>query len=72
MIPNTSELIVLNAKWNAGQKRKNDWKTARLDALEFYKGRSLPYTMNYFDDSLFKKVPASTSMLLKELLIGLA
>ena len=59
MIPNTSELTVLNAKWNAGQKRKNDWKRSRLDALEFYKGRSLPYTMKYFDSTLFDKVPAS-------------
>ena len=59
MIPNISELTVLNAKYDAGQKRKNDWKRARLDALEFYKGRSLPYTMNYFDSTLFDKVPAS-------------
>ena len=59
MIPNISELTVLNAKFDSSQKRKNAWKTARLDALEFYKGRSLPYTMNYFDDSLFEKVPAA-------------
>ena len=59
MIPNISELLVLNAKFDSSQKRKNDWKTGRLDALEFYKGRSLPYTMNYFDDTLFDKVPAA-------------
>ena len=57
MIPNLD--IVLKAKYDAGQKRKNDWKRSRLDALEFYKGRSLPYTMNYFDSTLFDKVPAS-------------
>ena len=68
MIPNTSELLVLNAKWNAGQKRKNDWKIARLDALEYYKGRSLPYTMNYFDDSLFKKIPASNINVTKRII----
>ena len=59
MIPNLNELLVLNAKFDVKQKLKNAWKTARLDALEFYKGRSLPYTMNYFDDTLFDKVPAA-------------
>ena len=44
MIPNISELLVLNAKYDAGQKRKNKWKTDRLDALEYYKGRTLLYT----------------------------
>ena len=58
MIPNSRDLV-LDAKYDAGQKRKNDWKRSRLDALEFYKGRSLPYTMNYFDSTLFDKVPAS-------------
>ena len=59
MIPNLNELLVLNAKFDVKQKLKNAWKTARLDALEFYKGRSLPYTMNYFDKTLFDKVPAA-------------
>ena len=59
MIPNLNELLVLNAKFDVKQKLKNAWKTARLDALEFYKGRSLPYTMNYFDNTLFDKVPAA-------------
>ena len=59
MIPNLNELLVLNAKFDVKQKLKNAWKTERLDALEFYKGRSLPYTMNYFDKTLFDKVPAA-------------
>ena len=59
MIPNLNELLVLNAKFDVKQKLKNAWKTARLDALEFYKGRSLPYTMDYFDKTLFDKVPAA-------------
>ena len=35
MIPNISELLVLNAKYDSKQKMKNGWKTGRLDALEF-------------------------------------
>ena len=68
MIPNTSELLVLNAKYDARQQRKNEWKRARLDALEYYKGRSLPYTMSYFDETLFTKVPASNINVTKRII----
>ena len=68
MIPNTSELLVLQAKYDAGQQRKNKWKVARLDALEYYKGRSLPYTQNYFDDTLFDKVPAANINVTKRII----
>ena len=68
MIRSTGELTVLNAKYNAAQKRKNKWKTNRLDALEFYKGRSLPYTMDYFDSSLFDKVPSANVNVTKRII----
>ena len=51
MIKSSAELTVLNAKFTAAQKRKNKWKQSRLDALEYYKGSSLPYSMDYFDSS---------------------
>ena len=68
MIPNISELLVLNAKYDASQKRKDMWKSARLDALEYYKGRSLPYTMEYFDLTLFDKVPAANINVTKRII----
>ena len=68
MIRSTGELTVLNAKYDAAQKRKNKWKTNRLDALEFYKGRSLPYTMDYFDSSLFDKVPSANVNVTKRII----
>ena len=68
MIPNISELLVLQAKYTAEQKRKDRWKAARLDALEFYKGRSIPYTMDYFDYSLFEKVPAANINVTKRII----
>ena len=68
MIPNISELLVLNAKYDASQKRKDKWKSARLDALEYYKGRSLPYTMGYFDSTLFDKVPAANINVTKRII----
>ena len=68
MIPNTSELLVLNAKYDAGQKRKNNWKRSRLDALEYYKSRTLPYTINYFDSTLFDKVPAANINVTKRII----
>ena len=68
MIRPTGELLVLNAKYDASQKRKNKWKQSRLDALEYYKGRSLPYTMNYFDDTLFDKVPSANVNVTKRII----
>lgn len=68
MIPNISELLVLQAKYTAEQKRKDKWKAARLDALEYYKGRSIPYTMDYFDYSLFEKVPAANINVTKRII----
>ena len=68
MIPNISELLVLQAKYTAEQKRKDRWKEARLDALEYYKGRSIPYTMDYFDYSLFEKVPAANINVTKRII----
>ena len=68
MIRSTGQLAVLNAKYDAAQKRKNKWKTNRLDALEFYKGRSLPYTMDYFDSSLFDKVPSANVNVTKRII----
>ena len=68
MIRPTGELLVLNAKYDASQKRKNKWKQSRLDALEYYKGRSLPYTMDYFDSSLFEKVPSANINVTKRII----
>ena len=68
MIKSSAELVVLNAKYDASQKRKNKWKESRLDALEYYKGRSLPYTMDYFDSSLFEKVPSANINVTKRII----
>ena len=68
MIRPTGELLVLNAKYDASQKRKNKWKQSRLDALEYYKGRSLPYTMGYFDSTLFDKVPSANINVTKRII----
>ena len=68
MIRSTAELLVLNAKYDAGQKRKDQWKAGRLDAMEYYKGRSLPYTMDYFDTSLFEKVPPANINVTKRII----
>ena len=35
MIPNMSELLVLQSKYDAKQKAKDNWREARLDALEY-------------------------------------
>ena len=68
MIRPTGELLVLNAKYDASQKRKNKWKQSRLDSLEYYKGISLPYTMDYFDSSLFEKVPSANFNVTKRII----
>ena len=68
MIRPVGELLVLNAKFSSQQKRKDKWKQSRLDALEYYKGRSLPYTMDYFDSSLFEKVPSANINVTKRII----
>jgi hypothetical protein len=68
MIPNISELLVLQAKYSASQQRKDKWKQSRLDALEYYKGRTIPYTQDYFDISLFEKVPAANINVTKRII----
>ena len=68
MIPNLSKLLVLNAKYDASEKRKNQWKKSRIDALEYYKGRSIPYTSSFFDSSLFKKVPVANINVTKRII----
>ena len=68
MIPNMSKLLVMNAKYDANQKRKNQWKKSRIDALEYYKGRSIPYTSSFFDASLFKKVPVANVNVTKRII----
>ena len=67
MIRNARDLV-LQAKYDASQKRKDRWKQSRLDALEYYKGRSLPYTMNYFDKTLFDKVPSANINVTKRII----
>ncbi len=67
MIRSARELV-LNAKYSAEQKRKDQWRGSRLDALEYYKGRSLPYTMDYFDTTLFQKVPAANINVTKRII----
>ena len=68
MIPNMSELLVLQSKYDAKQKAKDNWREARLDALEYYKGRTLPYTQEFFDISLFEKVPAANINVTKRII----
>ena len=54
MIPNLSKLLVLNAKYDASEKRKNQWKKSRIDALEYYKGRSI-HIQAHFSTRLYLK-----------------
>ena len=50
MIPNMGELAVLMSKWDANQQRKNLWKQARYEAMEFYKGFTGSYVRKYFKE----------------------
>jgi len=56
MIPNVGELTVLMSRWDANQQRKNKWKQARYEAMDYYKGNTIPYTSDYFSASTLKKV----------------
>jgi len=57
MIPKLSELILKQSRYSANQSEKNDWREARKKAYNYYKGRTEPYTKNFFARELTDKIP---------------
>ena len=56
MIPNIGELAVHISKWDISQKKKNKWKQARYEAMDYYKGNTKEYVSKYFSSSTLSKV----------------
>tara|TARA_Y100001963_G_scaffold158449_1_gene258120 strand:- start:745 stop:2088 length:1344 start_codon:yes stop_codon:yes gene_type:complete len=58
MIPNIGELAVMQSKFDYNQSRKNEWKSRRFDAMEYYKGDTNQFTSKYFSESTLNKIVA--------------
>ena len=68
MIPNLSELLVRQSKWNSQQNEKNLWRKSRMCARQFYDGRNESYTKKYFSTSLLNKIPLANVNLTKRII----
>ena len=68
MIPNAGELAVLMSRWDINQQRKNEWKSSRYEALDYYKGDTYDYTKDYFSRSTMKKVVAGNINITKRII----
>ena len=50
---------VILSRWDTQQDSKDKWLQDRLDALNYYNGRTREYVVPYFADSTLSKVPVS-------------
>jgi len=68
MIPNMAELAVLMSKFDYKQQVKNQWKSSRYEALDYYNGDTYDYTADYFSDSTLSKVVAGNVNITKRVI----
>ena len=68
MIPDQGKLAVLYSKFDIKQQRKNLWKQARYEALDYYKGTTKEYVGDYFSKSTLKKVPIGNVNITKRII----
>ena len=68
MIPKIQELVDKQSQWNAQQQAKNNWRTRREMALDYYNGRTERYTKKYFSSTLSHKVPIANVNITKRII----
>ena len=68
MIPDQGKLSVFYSKWDVKQQRKNLWKQARYEALDYYKGNTKEYVGDYFSSSTLSKVPIGNVNITKRII----
>ena len=59
---------VYTSKWDVQQDSKDNWLTTRLDALNYYKGRTREYVIDYFSDSTLAKSPVANINITKRII----
>ena len=65
---NYGQTVVLKSRFDAQQKDKDTWLQARLDALNFYRGRTREYVIPYFSRDTLAKIPISNINLVKRII----
>tara|TARA_Y100001963_G_scaffold160246_1_gene269596 strand:- start:6989 stop:8314 length:1326 start_codon:yes stop_codon:yes gene_type:complete len=68
MIPKISELLLKQSEWDWNQRAKNEWKTRRKDALNYYNGRTDVFTKAIFSDSIAERVPIGNVNITKRII----
>ena len=68
MITKLSELLIKQSQWDFNQRKKNRWKIRRDDALNYYNGRTAPYTKEVFSTSLQRKIPIGNINITKRII----
>ena len=56
------------SKWDANQDSKEKWLQNRLDAMNYYMGRTREYVIDYFSDSTLEKVPIGNINITKRII----
>ena len=56
MIPSTAQLVVEMSKMAWQDQEKKRWMASREKAYNYYKGRTEPYTKEFFSDNLKKQI----------------
>lgn len=59
---------IYQSKWDANQKTKERWLSDRLDALNYYNGRTREYVTPFFSDSTLSKVPVANINITKRII----
>ena len=60
--------MILASRFDAQQNEKDQWLRARLDALNFYRGRTREYITPYFSRDTLAKVPVSNINIVKRII----
>ena len=59
---------VYTSRWDAQQDSKEQWLQRRLDAMNYYRGRTRAYVIEFFSDSTLAKVPVSNINLTRRII----
>jgi len=60
--------MILQSRFSAQQNDKDDWLRARLDALNFYKGRTKAYLNPFYSSETWKKIEPSNINITKRII----
>tara|TARA_Y100001938_G_scaffold151183_1_gene247038 strand:+ start:10769 stop:12097 length:1329 start_codon:yes stop_codon:yes gene_type:complete len=67
MIVSMSDILQKQSQWDAQQKQKNIFRANRRTALDYYNGRTQPYTEKLFSEKLRESIPIANVNITKRI-----